>query len=113
MTSKLLLPSASLLTLLTMTACGGEPAASESPSQNSTSATLAVSEARLSDKEAQAKLEELGSKIYFDTDLSNPAGQSCASCHLPSAGFTDPDHRFPTSQGAVPGLFGSRRTAGG
>lgn len=107
MTSKFLLPSAGLLTLLTMAACGGEPATG-APAQNDTSATLMVNEARLSDKAAQAKLEKLGSEIYFDTNLSNPPGQSCASCHLPTTGFADPDHHSPTSQGAVPGRFGSR-----
>src|SRR5690349_5103715 len=33
----------------------------------------------------------LGRELFFDTSLSNPAGQSCASCHAPSAGFTFPD----------------------
>ncbi len=108
MKSKFLIPSAGLLTLLTMTACGGDLAASGAPSQGDTSAKLAVNEARLSDQEAQARLEKLGSKLYFDTNLSNPPGQSCASCHLPSAGFADPDHRSPTSEGAVRGRFAGR-----
>jgi len=55
-----------------------------------------------------AALAALGEKIYFDTNLSNPVGQSCASCHLPTAGFADPDNNQPTSEGAISGRFGSR-----
>lgn len=53
-------------------------------------------------------IQSLGAAIYFDTNLSEPAGQSCASCHLPAAGFADPDHSHATSKGAVPGRFGNR-----
>ncbi len=53
-------------------------------------------------------IEDLGRQIFFDTNLSNPLGQSCASCHLPESSFTDPDTHIPTSEGAVTGLFGSR-----
>jgi cytochrome c peroxidase len=52
----------------------------------------------------------LGSKLYFDTNLSNPPGQSCASCHLPTAGFADPDSGQPTSEGAIVGRFGNRNS---
>ncbi len=52
----------------------------------------------------------LGQQIYFDENLSDPVGQSCASCHLPSAGFADPDANFPVSEGAVDGRFGARNT---
>ncbi len=55
-------------------------------------------------------LAALGEKIYFDTNLSNPVGQSCASCHLPSAGFADADSTQPTSEGAVSGRFVNRNT---
>lgn len=60
---------------------------------------------------AQAALtaqEELGKQIFFDTNLSEPAGQACSSCHTPSAGFADPDHTLPVSEGAIAGRFGSR-----
>ena len=49
----------------------------------------------------------LGREIFFDTDLSDPAGQSCASCHDPAAGFADPDGDA-ISSGAVAGVFGNR-----
>jgi cytochrome c peroxidase len=54
--------------------------------------------------------EMLGNALYFDTNLSNPPGQSCASCHDPAAGFADPDRDHPTSEGVNPGLFGNRNT---
>ena len=55
-------------------------------------------------------LVELGEAIFTDTNLSNPAGQSCESCHTPSAGFADPDIDNPTSEGAISGIFGSRNS---
>lgn len=33
----------------------------------------------------------LGKRLFFDTRLSEPAGQSCASCHSPAAGFATPE----------------------
>jgi cytochrome c peroxidase len=50
---------------------------------------------------------DLGRKIFFDKSLSNPAGQSCSSCHAPSTGFSDLSHNI-VSEGAVDGLFGKR-----
>jgi cytochrome c peroxidase len=50
---------------------------------------------------------EVGRALFFDTTLSEPAGQSCASCHAPDKGFTDP-RPGPTSEGAVAGNFGAR-----
>ena len=55
-------------------------------------------------------LTELGERIYFDENMSNPVGQSCASCHLPEAGFADPDSFQPVSEGAIVGRFGSRNS---
>jgi cytochrome c peroxidase len=51
---------------------------------------------------------QLGAAIAYDTDLSNPVGQSCADCHDPLAGFADPDKKYPVSEGATKGLFGGR-----
>jgi cytochrome c peroxidase len=56
-------------------------------------------------------LERLGEFLYFDTDLSEPGGQSCASCHSPEAGFADPDTDLPVSQGVLPkNRFGNRNS---
>jgi cytochrome c peroxidase len=65
---------------------------------------------------ASAKLtskEELGKKIFFDKELSTPAGQDCAACHHPSVGWTGPDEASNKSggvyEGAVRGRFGNRK----
>ncbi|MEY4916583.1 MAG: hypothetical protein RL616_496 [Verrucomicrobiota bacterium] len=56
----------------------------------------------------QKNLESLGRNIYFDTTLSVPVGQSCASCHQPSAGFADPDRLLPVSRGVLQSRTGFR-----
>jgi len=55
---------------------------------------------------------QLGQKLFFDTNLSRPAGQACASCHSPEFAFTDPDKDKPTSEGADPKseFYGNRNT---
>lgn len=82
-----------LLTLL-LAGCGGS-------SSSDVAATSTI------DATAQAAL---GEKLYSDTNLSNPPGQSCAICHLPTAGFADPDSAQPTSEGAITGRFGNRNS---
>jgi cytochrome c peroxidase len=49
----------------------------------------------------------LGKEIFNDSNLSNPKGQSCASCHSPEKGFSDPKNR-DISEGAVATIFGNR-----
>jgi cytochrome c peroxidase len=61
-------------------------------------------------QEALTPIEQLGEKLYFDEDLSEPAGQSCASCHDPLFAFVDPDSHLPVSEGVIPGLFGGRNS---
>lgn len=55
---------------------------------------------------------QLGKALFFDTTLSTPMGQSCASCHSPSAGFKFPNssinQNFGVPSGAVHTRFGSR-----
>lgn len=53
-------------------------------------------------------MEQLGKNIFFDTNLSKPIGQSCASCHDPGFGLADPDSSLPVSQGAIRIRFGNR-----
>lgn len=57
--------------------------------------------------------EQLGKSLFFDTDLSDPAGQSCATCHAPEVGWTGPDQAINAGgavyEGAVPGRFGNRK----
>lgn len=33
-------------------------------------------------------IEQLGKRLFFDGNLSDPQGQSCATCHDPAAGWT-------------------------
>jgi cytochrome c peroxidase len=89
-----------LLTLL-LTGCGGS-SPTDAATRTSTKTTTDTT-----DTNARAAL---GEKLYFDTNLSNPPGQSCGSCHLPSAGFADPDSDQPTSEGAIAGRFANRNS---
>ncbi|MGB0495110.1 MAG: cytochrome-c peroxidase [Kangiellaceae bacterium] len=57
-----------------------------------------------------AALISLGDLIYHDTNLSEPIGQSCASCHGLDVGFDDPDTSNPTSVGADGISFGTRNS---
>lgn len=57
----------------------------------------------------QSPKETLGELIFNDTSLSEPAGQSCATCHTVSSGFADRDARI-VSEGAVSGLFSQRNS---
>jgi len=50
---------------------------------------------------------DLGRQLFFDPLLSNPPGQSCASCHDPATAFSDPLHRA-ISPGAAHGALGNR-----
>ena len=57
--------------------------------------------------------EQLGKEIFFDTNLSDPPGQSCASCHAPEVGWTGPDSAINAAGSVYPGavgtLFGNRK----
>jgi len=76
------MPTAHLLALLTLLGCSAEPPAT--PAQ-------------------------LGSLLFADPNLSSPAGQACADCHLPRAAFRDPESSRSTSMGVIAGRFGSRQ----
>lgn len=52
-------------------------------------------------------VQALGKKLFFDINLSNPPGQSCASCHASGKAFVDPG-TLPVSAGAIKTLFGNR-----
>jgi cytochrome c peroxidase len=54
--------------------------------------------------------EQLGRRIFLDKGLSEPAGQSCASCHDPARAFSDPIANSPTSRGANRQFFGPRNS---
>ncbi|MFT6914993.1 MAG: cytochrome c peroxidase [Motiliproteus sp.] len=50
--------------------------------------------------------EALGKQLFHDEQLSEPAGQSCASCHNAKTGFADRGLRV--SPGADPTRYGNR-----
>lgn len=52
--------------------------------------------------------QQLGKNVFFDTNLSEPAGQGCVSCHEPAFAFTEPDQSLPVSEGVIAGRFGTR-----
>ena len=52
----------------------------------------------------------LGKLLFFDASLSEPAGQSCATCHDPGRSFVDPDPAAITSKGVTQPLAGNRNT---
>jgi cytochrome c peroxidase len=57
--------------------------------------------------------EQLGKKLFFDTNLSTPSGLACAGCHGAEVGYTGPDAAINAAgavyEGAVTGRFGNRK----
>ena len=54
-------------------------------------------------------LQDLGEKIFNDTNLSEPRGTACASCHAPTTGFANLNgSRIGVPQGSRPNVFGTR-----
>ena len=53
-------------------------------------------------------VESLGKAIFFDEALSEPPGQSCATCHGPEAGFAGPDSKINAATGVYPGAVPTR-----
>ncbi|MDD3597961.1 cytochrome c peroxidase [Sulfuricurvum sp.] len=89
--------------LIVIYGCGGN----EENNENNTSETETNSSVTSEKVTIEEKIA-LGETIFFDTNLSEPLGQGCVSCHNPDAGFANPNHDFATSEGAVPGLFADR-----
>ncbi|MCL6415162.1 methylamine utilization protein MauG [Aestuariirhabdus sp. Z084] len=51
---------------------------------------FAVSAPTLAADTSPLSIQQLGERLYFDTNLSLNRTQSCASCHSPATGFADP-----------------------
>lgn len=89
-----------LIGLLLLTACSGGGAEDSASSGQQSQVTLSPK-------------ETLGKFLFFDETLSMPPGQSCASCHGMSVGFSGPISDFNAHgsvyEGAVAGRFGNRR----
>lgn len=54
------------------------------------------------------ELQSFGEKLFFDTSLSTPEGQSCAACHGPEVGWTGPDEVVNKTGGVYPGAIHER-----
>lgn len=52
--------------------------------------------------------ETLGKKLFFDKNLSQPAGQACAECHSPETGFTGPDSEINKTHSVYHGALEPR-----
>jgi cytochrome c peroxidase len=54
----------------------------------------------------------LGKQLFFDANLSDPAGQDCAACHASQVGWTGPGEAINKGgavyEGAMTGRFGNR-----
>jgi cytochrome c peroxidase len=55
-----------------------------------------------------APKEMLGKRLFFDANLSNPEGQSCATCHGPTFGWTGPDSEVNSTSVVYPGALEPR-----
>ena len=53
-------------------------------------------------------LENLGKQLFIDDSLSNPPGQSCASCHAQETGGTGPDSAVNAAGAVEPGVVHTR-----
>ncbi len=56
-------------------------------------------------------IADLGRLLFFDSNLSEPPGQSCATCHDPSTAWIDPNQNLPVSAGVLANAFGERNTS--
>ncbi len=57
----------------------------------------------------RSALQELGEKIFNDTNLSEPRGTACASCHSAATGFANLNgSRIGVPLGSRPNAFGTR-----
>jgi len=58
-------------------------------------------------------IEKLGKKIFFDEKLSIKRNQSCATCHVPEAGWVGDDPEInehgAVYEGSIKGEFGNRK----
>lgn len=93
--------------LLTLGALGCGSSSSIPPTPEASTPPVLPAQAALT------PIEQLGKDIFFDTNLSEPPGQSCAVCHAEEVGWTGPredlNKRGAVYEGAVPGRFGNRK----
>jgi cytochrome c peroxidase len=86
---------------LSMIGCSREPIGPENSNQLNSSSQKAIPGEIVT-------MAQLGKVLFFDTNLSQPNRMSCATCHDPSAAFTDPNKTLPVSKGVLPLRYGNR-----
>ena len=80
-----------------------EPLPEQSPEQFIQSLATAIDETPLTPR------ERLGLRLFFDSNLSEPAGVACASCHDPRRAFTGNNSTMiGVAQGSRSDQFGTR-----
>jgi cytochrome c peroxidase len=83
--------------ILALVSCGG--------GNGSNTAAMPADEAELTPQQL------LGKRIFFDTNLSEPRGMSCASCHEANKGFSGNNgSHLGVALGSRPNVFGMRNT---
>lgn len=86
--------------------CSAKETSPAAPEVASNSDAVTPDEATLTQKQL------LGKRLFEDNSLSEPAGESCASCHDGTLAFAG-NHQSPiagVSRGSEPGVFGNRNT---
>jgi cytochrome c peroxidase len=73
---------------------------------------LPVADPAVADAGASSRtLIDLGRTIFFDANLSEPPGMSCATCHDPAHGYAGNNGaKIGVAQGSRPGHFAKRNT---
>src|ERR1035437_8131536 len=64
--------------------------------------------AAASTAQALTDKQKVGKSLFFDTALSEPAGQACAACHGGNVGWTGPDASVNRTTAVYPGAFPGR-----
>src|SRR5450830_1182418 len=69
--------------------------------------------AAASTSQALTDNQKVGRSLFFDANLSEPAGQACAACHAGNVGWTGPDASVNLTGAVYPGAlaprFGNRK----
>ena len=101
--------AAAALTLAHLVRLGAQKPASDSISASTHAITMGAARPKASaDPE---RLAALGRRIFFDRNLSEPAGTSCATCHDPAHGFAGNNgSALGVAQGSRAGHFAARNT---
>lgn len=96
--------------LLNLSACLSSSGGDTTNNSNTLTSSAIADSSVVTDAEKKNLQLSLGRQLFFDKNLSSPAGQACASCHDPKTGFADPNPNSPTSQGVHKERFGNRNT---